>query len=119
MQEVVVGMRFGYRYTNGSLAYVDQTATATADTQYLMSGEFSPGTCQAYYNGTLDTQTNTANITGVDPTNVSKVLRLGALSSNGTQLMRGYLQEYIHWSNTTALNAQDISDDINLHYSVF
>lgn len=119
MQEVVVGMRFGYRYTNGNLAYVDQTATATANTQYLMSAEFSPGTCQAYYNGTLDTQTNTVNISGVDPTNNSIGLRIGALSTNGTQLLRGYLQEYIHWSNTTALNAQDISDDINAHYSVF
>jgi hypothetical protein len=119
MQEVVVGMRFGYRYTNGQLAYVDQTATATADTQYLMSGEFSPGTCQAYYNGTLDTQTNTVNINGVDPTNNSIGLRIGALSTNGTQLLRGYLQEYIHWSNTTAYDPQNISDDINTYYSVF
>ena len=119
MQEVVVGLRMGYRYTNGNLAYVDQTATAALDTQYLVSGEFYPNTCQAYYNGTLDTQTNTANIFGVNPRNNSLALRLGALSSNGTQLLRGYIQEYIHWSNTTAHDGDAISDDINTYYSVF
>jgi len=101
------------------LAIVDQTETVAANKQYLTSAEFSPGTCEAYYNGLLTTQTNTANINGVDPTNVSNVMRLGALSTSATQLMRGYLQEYIHWSNSTALNAEDISDDINLYYSVF
>lgn len=119
MQEVVVGLRMGYRYTNGNLAYVDQTATATLDTQYLVSGEFYPNTCQAYYNGTLDTQTNTSSIFGVNPRNNSLALRLGALSSNGTQLLRGFIQEYIHWSNTTAHDGEDISDDINSYYSVY
>ncbi|MDG1821620.1 MAG: hypothetical protein P8H24_07370 [Methylophilaceae bacterium] len=119
MQEQVTAIRFAYYYTNGSLAIVDQTAAVTANTQYVTSGEFSPGTCEAYYNGVLTTQTNTANITGVDPTNVSNVLRLGALSTSATQLMRGYLQEYIHWSNTTALNGDDISNDINSYYSAF
>jgi len=119
MQEQVNAIRFAYYYTNGSLAIVDQTETVAANKQYLTSAEFSPGTCEAYYNGLLTTQTNTANINGVDPTNVSNVMRLGALSTSATQLMRGYLQEYIHWSNSTALNAEDISDDINLYYSVF
>lgn len=119
MQEQVNAIRFAYYYTNGNLAIVDQTAAVTANTQYVTSAEFSPGTCQAYYNGVLTTQTNTVNITGVDPTNVSNVLRLGALSTSATQLMRGYLQEYIHWSNTTALNGDNISNDINSYYSVF
>jgi hypothetical protein len=119
MQEQVTRIRFAYYYTNGNLAIVDQAAAVTANTQYVTSAEFSPGTCQAYFNGVLNTQTNTVNINGVDPTNVSNVMRLGALSTSATQLMRGYLQEYIHWSNTTALNGDNISNDINSYYSAF
>ncbi len=119
MQEVVVDMRFGYRYTNGNLAYVDDTATATIDTQYLMSAEFSPGVCQAYYNGTLRTQTNSVSITGVNPTNNSIPMRIGAVSTGSTKLLRGYIQEYVMWSNSTAHDANDISNDINTYYSVF
>jgi len=51
--------------------------------------------------------------------NNSRVLRLGGLSTNTTQLMTGYVQEFVLWSNTSAHDEQEISTDINDYYDVY
>ena len=118
MQEVVVGMRFGWRYSGNTLTYVDQIATATANTQYLMSGKFEQGAVAVLYDGVAGSVTN-APSGSQTPNNKSRVMRLGGLSTNTTQLMSGYIQEFVIWSNTTAHSETNISNDINDHYSVF
>ena len=118
MQEVVVGMRFGYRYDDGSLPYEDQVATATADTQYLTSAKFEQGDIHVLYNNVAGSQTNTPG-SSARPNNNSRALRLGGLSSNTTQLMSGYIQEWVMWSNASAHDHSAISSDINDYYSVY
>lgn len=118
MQEVVVGMRFGWRYSGGTLVYEDQVATATADTQYLMSATFETGDVEVLYNGIAGSQTNTPGA-GQTPNNKTRVMRLGGLSTNTTQLMSGYIQEWVIWSNATAHSNDDISGEINDHYDVY
>lgn len=118
MQEAVVHLRFGYRYDDGSLPYEDQVATATADTQYLMAAQFEQGDIHVLYNNVAGTQTNTPT-SSARPNNNSRALRLGGLSSNTTQLMSGYIQEWVMWSNSSAHDHSDISADINDYYDVY
>lgn len=118
MQEVVVGMRFGYRYDDGSLPYEDQVATATADTQYLMAAQFEQGDIHVLYNNVAGSQTNTPT-SSARPNNNSRALRLGGLSSNTTQLMSGFIQEWVMWSNSSAHDHSEISADINDYYDVY
>ena len=118
MQEVIDGLRFGYRYTDNSLPYEDQVATATADTQYLMSAKFEVGDIHVLYNNAAGSQTNTPGATA-KPNNKTRVLRLGGLSSNTTQLMTGFMQEWVMWSNATAHDHSAIGSDINDYYSVY
>ena len=118
MQEVIDGLRFGYRYTDNSLPYEDQVATATADTQYLMSAKFEVGDIHVLYNNAAGSQTNTPGATA-KPNNKTRALRLGGLSSNTTQLMTGFMQEWVMWSNATAHDHSAIGSDINDYYSVY
>lgn len=118
MSETVVGLRSFWRYDNGNSVAVDDTGNGIANNQYLASIEASPSNCRAYYNGNLVNQTS-GSIGGGTPNNASRALRIGALSTSGTQLLRGYVQEFVMWSNTAALDIQDISDDVNDYYSVF
>ena len=118
MSETVVGLRSFWRYDNGNSVAVDDTGNGLANYQYLASIEASPSNCRAYYNGSLVNQTS-GSIGGGTPNNASRALRIGALSTSGTQLLRGYLQEFVMWSNTSALDIQDISDDVNDYYEVF
>lgn len=118
MSETVVGLRSFWRYDNGNSVAVDDTGNGLANYQYLASIEASPSYCRAYYNGSLVNQTS-GNIGGGTPNNASRALRIGALSTTGTQLLRGYLQEFVMWSNTSALDIQNISDDVNDYYEVF
>ena len=118
MSEVVVGLRTLWRIDNGNSVAADDTNNGVANYQYLASIESSPSYCRAYYNGSLVNQTS-GSIGGGTPNNASRALRIGALSTNGTQLLRGYLQEFVMWSNTSALDIQNISDDVNDYYEVF
>lgn len=118
MSETVVGLRSFWRIDNGNSVAVDDTNNGVANYQYLASIESSPSFCRAYYNGSLVNQTS-GNIGGGTPNNASRVLRIGAISTNGTQLLRGYLQEFVMWSNSSALDIDDISNDVNDYYQVF
>ena len=118
MSEVVVGLRTLWRIDNGNSVAADDTNNGVANNQYLASIESSPLYCRAYYNGTLVNQTS-GSIGGGTPNNASRALRIGALSTNGTQLLRGYLQEFVMWSNNSALNIQNISEDVNDYYDVY
>lgn len=118
MQEVVVGLRSLYKYTNGNTVLVDDTGNGQANYQYLSVGEFST-VVRARYNGTLVNQTNVSNITGYQPRNNSLALRIGALSHNGAQTLRGLMQELVLWSNSSSHDIADVSDDINSYYDVY
>lgn len=118
MSEVVVGLRTLWRIDNGNSVAADDTNNGVANYQYLASIESSPSYCRAYYNGSLVNQTS-GSIGGGTPNNASRALRIGALSTNGTQLLRGYLQEFVMWSNSSALDIEDISNDVNDYYEVF
>jgi len=103
-------------YFDALQSQISNPASATqANVQYIMSAEFASGTANAYYNGTLRTGTTQ---TGT-PENDSEKIRLGAIGSNGTQMLRGYIQEFIYFSNSSHLNAQNISNDVNDYYSAF
>lgn len=118
MQEVVVGLRFGWRFSGGTLSYVDQIATAAVNTQYLMSARFAQQDVEVLYDNVAGSVTNSP--TGSQtPNNHSRVMRLGGLSTNTTQLMNGYIQEWVMWSNSTAHSQSSISSDINDYYSVY
>ena len=118
MSETVVGLRSFWRYDNGNSVAVDDTGNGLANYQYLASIEASPSNCRAYYNGSLVNLTS-GSIGGGTPNNASRALRIGALSTSGTQLFRGFLQEFVMWSNTSALDIENISDDVNDYYEVF
>ena len=46
-------------------------------------------------------------------------MALGTRSDNGAAPLRGTLQEYIVFSNSTAHDAEDLSDELNDYYSAF
>ena len=118
MQEAVVHLRMGYRYDDGSLPYEDQVATVAADTQYLMSAQFEQGDIHVLYNNVAGSQTNTPG-SSARPNNNSRALRLGGLSTNTTQLVSGFVQEWVMWSNASAHDQGEISTDINDYYDVY
>lgn len=108
-----------WRYSAGTSAAVQNTGTAT-NTQYVASFETTATTFRGYFNGTLVNLTSgSIGSASSAPNNASSTLRLGALNTNGTQLFEGSLQECVMWSNTTSLNAQNISTDINSYYGAF
>jgi len=103
-------------YFGTSQSQISNPASATqADVQYIMSAEYASGTANAYFNGTLRTGTT---LTGT-PENDSEKIRLGAIGSNATQMLRGYIQEFIYFSNVGHFNANNISNDVNDYYSAF
>ena len=118
MQEVVVGLRSLYKYTNSNTVVIDDTGNGQANYQYLSVGEFST-VVRARYNGTLVNQTNVSNISGYQPRNNSLALRIGALSNTGTQTLRGLMQELVLWSNSSSHDIADVSDAINDYYDVY
>ena len=118
MQELVDHTRWGWRYSGSTLAYVDQPVTVAINTQYLISAKFAQDSVTALFNNAAGDVTNNPS-GGQTANNSSNVLRIGGLSTNTTQLMTGYVQEFVLWSNSSAHSQQDISDDINDYYDVF
>lgn len=102
-------------YGNSQAQIFNPSASTAANTQYIFSAEFASSISNAYFNGTLVTGT----LNSGTPENDSEELRIGALGTNGTQALRGYVQEFIMWSNTTEHDADAISTDVNDYYSAF
>lgn len=111
-------MRFAVRYSNNQLPRPDSTGTFTANTQIISTATFGYNICEAYYNGTqeLDKESQAINAT---PNNNSRAMALGSRSDSGTFLLDGSLQEFIVFSNSTAHDAEDLSDELNDYYSAF
>ncbi len=111
-------VRLAVRYSNNNLPRPDSTATFTAGTQIISTGTFANGSCEAYYNGTNELDKFSANV-NANPNNSSRAMALGTRSDNGNSPLRGTLQEFIVFSNGTAHDAEDLSDELNTHYSAF
>ena len=111
-------MRWAVRYSGASLPRPDMTSAAAADTQYIQTATFATGTCEAYYNGVQESDKFSQSLTGT-PNNHSVVHSIGALNTTGTQQIRGYIQEFVIWSNATPLDAEDISEDLNTYYEAY
>ncbi len=111
-------VRLAVRYSNNNLPRPDSTATFTAGTQIISTGTFANGSCEAYYNGTNELDKFSANV-NANPNNSSRAMALGTRSDNGGSPLRGTLQEFIVFSNGTAHDAEDLSDELNTHYSAF
>lgn len=94
---------------------INPSGSTAANTQYIFSAEFASSTSNGYWNGTLVTGTTQSGT----PENDSEQLRIGAIGTNGTYPLRGYVQEFIMWSNSTALDPDAISNDVNNYYSAF
>ncbi len=111
-------IRWAVRYSDNQLPRPDATNAGSANVVYLQTATFATGTCEAFYNGTQELDKFSQTLNG-NPNNASVVHRLGALNTTGTQLVRGYVQEFIIWSNSTAHNAEEISNDMNDYYNAF
>jgi hypothetical protein len=111
-------LRFGVRYSDGAFPRPDSTGTFSNNTQIISTATFATGTCVAYYNGTQEGDKFSQGLTGT-PNNNSQITRLGQMSHNGLLPLRGFIQEVIVWSNSTALDADAISTDINDYYGAF
>ena len=111
-------MRWAVRYSGASLPRPDMTSAAAADTQYIQTATFATGTCEAYYNGVQESDKFSQSLTGT-PNNHAVVHSIGALNTTGTQQVRGYIQEFVIWSNATPFDAEDISEDLNTYYEAY
>ena len=111
-------LRFAVRYNNNQLPRPDSTATFSAGTQIISTATFAHGSCEAFYNGTNELDKFSANVSA-NPNNNSRAMALGTRSHDGAAPLRGTLQEYIVFSNGTAHDAEDLSDELNTHYSAF
>ena len=111
-------LRFAVRYSNGALPRPDSTGTFTSNTQIISTATFATGTCEAYYNGTQESDKFSQSLTGT-PNNNNRITRLGQYSHTGLTPLRGYIQEFIVFSNSTALDADALSTDINTYYGAF
>ena len=111
-------IRWAVRYSDGALPRPDATSAGAANVVYLQTATFATGTCEAFYNGTQELDKYSQSLTG-NPNNSSVAHRIGGLNTTGTQLVRGYIQEFVIWSNSTAHDAEDISNDMNEYYEAF
>ena len=111
-------MRFAVRYNNNTLPRPDSTATFTAGTQIVSTATFAHGSCEAFYNGTNELDKFSQNISA-HPNNNSRAMALGTRSHDGAAPLQGTLQEFIVFSNSTAHDAEDLSDELNEYYSAF
>ena len=111
-------VRFAVRYNNNALPRPDSTATFTAGTQIVSTATFAHGSCEAFYNGTNELDKFSQNISA-HPNNNSRAMALGTRSDNGAAPLRGTLQEFIVFSNSTAHDAEDLSNELNEYYSAF
>ena len=111
-------MRFAVRYSGNSLPRPDSTATFTAGTQIISTATFATGSCEAFYNGTNELDKFSQNL-NANPNNNSRAMALGTRSDNGAAPLRGTLQDSIVFSNSTAHDAEDLSDELNDYYSAF
>lgn len=111
-------LRFAVRYNNNTLPRPDSTATFTAGTQIVSTATFANGSCEAFYNGTNELDKFSQNISA-NPNNNSRAMALGTRSDNGAAPLQGTLQEFIVFSNSTAHDAEDLSDELNDYYSAF
>jgi hypothetical protein len=91
------------------------SAFTAANTQYIMSAEFKPSSSKAFWNGIGVTGTSYS----ASLTNHSEHLRIGAYGTDGTQQLRGFIQEFVYFSNSSVLDADAISNDLNDYYSAF
>jgi hypothetical protein len=111
-------LRFAVRYNNNSLPRPDSTGTFAINTQIISTATFAHGSCEAYYNGVQEFDKFSQNISA-NPNNNNRIMALGGRSDNATFLLEGKAQEFIVWSNSTAHDAEDISDDLNTYYGSF
>tara|TARA_S200002703_G_scaffold37901_1_gene33183 strand:- start:1809 stop:5042 length:3234 start_codon:yes stop_codon:yes gene_type:complete len=110
-------VRFACRYNNGQAPRTDSTNTFATNTQIISTATFAHGICEAYINGTQELDKFGQNISA-HPNNNSNVLSLGARFDQA-YMLQGTIQEFIVFSNSTAHDAEDISDDINTTYGAF
>ena len=111
-------LRFAVRYNNNALPRPDSTGTFAINTQIISTATFAHGSCEAYYNGVQEFDKFSQNISA-NPNNNNRIMALGGRSDNATFLLEGKAQEFIVWSNSTAHDAEDISDDLNTYYGSF
>ena len=111
-------IRWAVRYSDNALPRPDATSAGAANVVYLQTATFATGTCEAFYNGTQELDKFSQSLTG-NPNNSSVAHRIGGLNTTGTQLVRGYIQEFVIWSNSTPHDAEDISNDMNEYYEAF
>ena len=109
-------LRWQTRYSNGTLSTADNGSAITNGAQYIVVGMAQNGTQEADFDG--------SNIAGSPPSvavnDDTTSFRVGARSDNSAGLHRGYTQEVVVFSRSTALNDhEDIADTINEFYSSY
>jgi hypothetical protein len=111
-------MRTAVRYSGGSLPRPDSTGTFTANTQIVTTATFATGECEAYYNGTQESDKFSQSLSA-NPNNHTRVMGIGSRSHDGGLPMQGQLQEFIVFSNSTPHDAESLSDAVNEFYTAF
>ena len=108
-------IRWQHRYDGGTLVTAD-SATITTGAQYIVVGRTINGRHEVLTDGA---ETVGASVSDT-PNNQSGNFAVGARSTGLNKPMSGKTQEVVIWSRATALDDYDeISDDINTHYSSF
>ena len=110
--------RVAARYTTNGLPRMDSASALSTGTQYIITGMFDGHTTLAYYNGTEEDDKYSQNTAGT-PRNTTLAAAIGARQSDGGLDFNGKIQECIVWSNSSAHDADEISDSLNEHYNAF
>ena len=97
---------------------MDSASALSTNTQYIITATFDGHTTLAYYNGTEEDDKYSQNTAGT-PRNTTLAVSIGARQSDNGFDFNGKIQECIVWSNSSAHDADDISDDLNEHYNAF
>ena len=114
-KQTVDKIRWQHRYDGGTLATAD-SATTTAGDQYIVVGRTINGRHEVLTDGAETVGSSVSDT----PNNQSGNFAVGARSTGLNKPMSGKTQEVVIWSRATALDDyNDISDDINTHYSSF
>lgn len=109
-------LRWMHRYSNGTLATVDNNTATSSGAQYIVVGHTEQNKHEAYFEGTKFT----GAAQNVAPGNATTSFRIGARGDSAVNPHQGSTQELVIWSSSSHLHtAANISDAINDYYGSY
>ena len=109
-------LRWMHRYSNGTLATVDNNTATSSGAQYIVVGHTEQNKHEAYFEGTKFT----GAAQNVAPGNATTSFRIGGRGDSAVNPHQGSTQELVIWSSSSHLHtAANISDAINDYYGSY